>query len=71
MRCLLKVLQNIIYALDEDELFDEIEPQTSTIATLPGADYVSSRNDVAVQVSLTSDVSSEFIISSRQLLVHF
>ena len=59
-------MQNIIYALDEDDLFDEIEPQTSTIAI----DYVSSRNDVTVQVSLTSDVSSEFIISSRQLLVH-
>ena len=64
-------MQNIIYALDEDDLFDEIEPQTSTIATSPGADYVSSRNDVTVQVSLTSDVPSEFIISSSQLLVHF
>ena len=64
-------MQNITYALDEDDLFDEIEPQTSTIATSPSADYVSSRNDVAVQVSLTSDVPSEFIISSRQLLVHF
>ena len=64
-------MQNITYALDEDDLFDEIEPQTSTIATSPGVDYVSSRNDVAVQVSLTSDVPSEFIISSRQLLVHF
>ena len=64
-------MQNIIYALDEDDLFDEIEPQTSTIATLPDANYVSSRNDVAVQASLTFDVPSEFIISSRQLLVHF